>query len=1043
MDELVNGGPSNASSDVSEVDMCLHQLVERQARRTPDALAVEDESISLTYEELDRKADLLASYLRAAGIGPDEIVGVFMDHCAMYVVACLAALKAGGAYLPLELAYPDGLLKNVADDAELRIVVTQDHLAGRLPDGQNSFSLDNGWEEHAEDGGPRNEVEPTQDNLAFVAYSSGTTGNPKGIANPHRAPVNSFLWRFDIVDYEPGDRAGCNIFFVWEMWRPLLRGATTVIIPDDVIYDPSALITFLEERGITEVVLTPSLLGSVLDVGGEDIEYRLRSLKTLMFNGEVVTQNLAQRTLNMLPNTQAINVYSISETHEVAAGYAKDLLESASATYCPVGRPVNPERTYVLDEEMNPVEEGETGELFVGGDWLARGYVKLPEVTAERFIEDPFSPEEDARMYRTGDEARLLSDGNLEILGRMDFMAKVRGYSVQLGAVEAAIEEHIAVWDCVVIADGDEGEDKRLVAYLVRGDEDVEDERFGGWEVDSRTGRAPEIRRRLTESLPHYMIPAVFVEVDSLPLQDSTGKADRDNLPAPPARAEPASTAEFTEAISTDAPRSEKEERLVRIFESVLLQEEGDVRRDDDFFNVGGHSLAAAELVEVVEAAFGVRLSMQTVLDHPTVEGICNQIEAHQRGETADETAASATDLRAEAVLDPDIHPEATNGDAPTALRDADHVLLTGATGFLGAFLLDGLLAGTDATVHCLVRPRKGSGPMDVLRDNLKSYGLWDAEMSRRIVPVAGDLGEPLLGLEEDAFDALADETDVVIHAGAAVNMAYPYSALEAANVGGTREVLRLACRHGAKPVHFVSSNGIFAPDTGLCEEDTDLSTLADARNDGYGQTKWVAENLVWQAAERGLPVSVYRPGNISGHSESGASNPRDLMGAVIASSLRTGRAPEAGGWWMEMTPVDFVAGAILRIADRPDEWGRAFHLADPAPPQAEEVFSWLEDVDYELERTPYADWLEMASDVEQSDAEDPIAGVLRGAAPEAEEDLGDGNSYDDRNVRRVLEGAGLRRPEIDARLLETYASYFASQGWVPELREVSAGRPV
>ena len=221
---------------------------------------------------------------------------------------------------------------------------------------------------------------------------------------------------------------------------------------------------------------------------------------------------------------------------------------------------------------------------------------------------------------------------------------------------------------------------------------------------------------------------------------------------------------------------------------------------------------------------------------------------------------------------------------------------------------------------------------MESIETNLRRYGLWRPEWAERIVPIDGDLGEPLFGLDEGEFDALAREVDLIFHPGAVVNLIYPYSELKAPNVGGTREVLRLACRHGAKPVHHVSTNGIFPPGNGLCEEDTDLDELAEAREDGYGQSKWVAEKLVREAAGRGLPVSVYRPGNVSGHSETGASNPRDLLGAVIVESMRLGCAPEIEGWRMEMTPVDFVAAAILHLASETAAQGGTYHLANPEP---------------------------------------------------------------------------------------------------------------
>src|SRR5215212_8092052 len=516
-------------------ECCLHELFEEQARRTPENVALEDENISLTYGELDNLAGRLAAYLRSKDVGPDDPVGVYMERRAEYVVACLAAMKAGGAYLVLELAYPPPLLADVMSDAGPRIVLTQERYADRLPEGTETFCLDEGWDDRLEDLPAVDDApEVGQDNLAFISYSAGTTGKPKGIANPHRAPVLSYLWRFGISDYQPGDRVGCNVFFIWEMMRPLLRGATTVVIPDDVIYDPNALIRFVEEYEITETLITPSLLETVLNSSGSDLGERLSKLRTLWLNGEVVTRTLARRAMEVLPDARLLNVYSCSETHEVAAGDLGELVENQESTYCAVGVPMDGYRLYLVDEEGEQVPEGEAGELFAGGDCLARGYVGLPEKTEESFPEDPFSPADGARMYRSGDRARILSDGSLEIMGRVDFMVKIRGYSVELGAVEAAIERGLAVKSCVVISEGEEGEDKRLIAYIVPDPED--DERYSGWSLDPRTGRSKEIRNVLQDSLPHYAVPSVFVELESLPIQATSGKVDRSELPSPPPR---------------------------------------------------------------------------------------------------------------------------------------------------------------------------------------------------------------------------------------------------------------------------------------------------------------------------------------------------------------------------------------------------------------------------------------------------------------------------------------------------------------------------
>lgn len=999
---------SEAPEATANRELLLHKLFERQARLTPDALAVADADTRLTYRELDHKASLLAHRLQSLGTGPDSPVGIYMDRSSEYVVSMLAALKAGGAFIPLELAYPKSMIEEVAADSRPTVVLTKERYRKDLPENIASIPLDPGCEKEfgKEDDAEESRGFPETDseNLAFIAYSSGTTGKPKGIANSHRAAANSYFWRFETSGYGPGDLVGCNVFFIWEALRPLLKGGASYVVSDDIIYDPHALVGLLADEHITETLMTPSLLEAVLNNVAGDLGARLPDLETLWLNGEVVTKKLAARAVEALPETRLLNVYSISEAHEVAAGDLRKLRENPHSTHCPVGKAMDPDHTYVLDEEMRPVPEGGDGELYVGGDCLAREYIGLPEKTAERFLEDPFAGE--GRMYRTGDRARLLPDGNLEILGRCDYMVKVRGYSIELGAVEAAIEESLPVKGCVVAADGNEGEDKRLVAYLVpnKGREDE-------FDIDPKTGRSSAVRSILKDSLPHYAIPAAFVVADSLPLQETTGKVDRTELPPPPERTSRQASPVEIPTVSKDASDAEMEAAISRVWESVLQLDEGDVEAGDDFFDIGGHSLAAAETLAKIEDVFGVRLPVSYLLEAPTVSSFRQRL-SNLDGETSNEP-----DPREDAILESDISPR--DGAAPIPLSEARKIFLTGATGFLGAFLLDGILTRTDAEVYCLVRRRDGSSLLAPIRENMERYGLWKAEYAERIIPADGDLSQPLLGLDREAFEEISGNADLVFHAGATVNLVYPYSALKDVNVGGTREVLRLCCEGRPKPLHHISTNGVFPPGTGECEEDSALDLLLDGLEEGYAQSKWVAEKLVRQAAERGLPVRVYRPGNISWHSGSGAYNPRDFLTAMLAESIKLGAAPEIDGWRLEMTPVDFVTGAILEISDDPESFGKTYHLANPSPPLAEEVFDLLETLGIPLERLDLPDWMDERTHAERTGG-DIVGSVLGGPNPDPQTLLDD-NRHNDANTRQALGKSSLERPPINAETLSNF----------------------
>ncbi|KAG8425954.1 hypothetical protein J3459_008556 [Metarhizium acridum] len=512
----------------------LAALFEQQAQATPQAIALEDEKRTLTYAELDSETWALADRLRQYGVGRDCLVGVLMNRSADNVVASLAALRAGGAYLVLELAYPAALLRDVIDDAMPTVIVTQKAHASNLNVDIPVIVIDHpdmtvgANEPILVDPKPPLPAEDDLDRLAFVSYSSGTTGKPKGIANPHRASVCSYNLRFGLSDLKPGDRVACNVFFTWEMLRPLLRGATTVAVPDSVSYDPDGLVEFLAARKITDTLMTPTLLTTVL-TRHSSLADTLPHLKSLWLNGEVVTTDLCRRAFTALPAVRLLNVYSASETHEVAAGDIKTFIDY-EARVCPVGPPMDPSTIYILDEAGNRVDMGTSGELYVGGDMLARGYLNLPETTAKAFQIDPFSTGLDARMYRTGDMARMLPSGLLEITGRVGGMIKTRGYTVQPGAVETTIVKHLAVRSCAVVARGD-GLDKQLVAYVVPDKGEIRNRTVL---VVDESGYSPVARRALSDHLAHYMIPTLWVELETLPTNDVSGKTDLKALPPPP-----------------------------------------------------------------------------------------------------------------------------------------------------------------------------------------------------------------------------------------------------------------------------------------------------------------------------------------------------------------------------------------------------------------------------------------------------------------------------------------------------------------------------
>jgi amino acid adenylation domain-containing protein/thioester reductase-like protein len=948
---------------ILDITKDLTALVSQQIRATPDATALEDETTTLTYAELDKKVDALVHRLRDHRVSRDVLVGVLLGRSVDYVIACLAALRAGGAFLVLELAYPPGLLADVLDDARPAVVVTNMAQAGKIKADVPLIILDslqtavNGSNGHAKE--PSASDENDLEKLAFVSYSSGTTGRPKGIGNPHRAPVRSYDLRFRLSDLGPGDRVACNVFFIWEILRPLLRGATVYAVPDEASYDPVALVDLLSSKRITETLMTPTLLAAVLSRNPRIGKY-LPDLRTLWLNGEVVTTDLARRAIKTLPNTRLLNVYSASETHEVACGDIREIIDN-DALYCPVGPPVDPERTYILDESSQMVEKGVSGELFVGGSLLARGYLNLPESTAKAFKPDPFDQIPGAQMYRTGDLARMLPSGLLEITGRVGAMIKLRGYSIVPGKVENAIVKQLTVSQCAVTTYG-EGLDRQVVAYIVR---DKEDPGYRARLDIDDSGYSPLARKTLSASLAQYMIPALWVELDELPTHEVSGKVDLKRLPPP-------ITAKQRIAAIVKAKKSQYDTEITTqgiadLWAASLNTSASTITKHHSFFDLGGHSLTLADLATRMSRTYGFPVPVGQLVVNPTLEGHLEVLRSARDGRTAAVQAELPAVLRADSVLPEDIQPSSDGAWRP--LSEASTVLVTGTTGFLGAFLLSDLLENTSARVVCLVRFDDASEedrPAAVarIRKNLLDHGLWNDRILDRIEVIPGNLGRKRLGLSPDVYEQLVSRVKVIIHAGATVNLVYPYAALRDANVGGTREILRLASHSGAT-VQYISTNGVLPPSDDGWSEDAllDVDDVPEKLVDGYGQTKWVAEKLAHEASARGMPVRIIRLGTISGHSKSGAANAWDLFMAIIVESLHLGYAPDIEGWRAEMTPVDFISRAITTLANNIHTSQRVFHLGDSKPVNTRALFDDLNELGYPTQRLGWDEWVTLWSE--------------------------------------------------------------------------------
>jgi amino acid adenylation domain-containing protein len=602
-------------------DKCIHQLFEEQVEKTPNAVAVVDENQQLTYGELNAKANQLADYLQSLGVSADVLVGICVERSVEMIVGLLGILKAGGAYVPLDPEYPQERLRFMLEDAQVSVLLTQQRLLNKLPEHQaqlvcldtdaqliEKFSQDNALAQLTVDiasGGATPIALVQASNLAYLIYTSGSTGQPKGVEIFHRG-VNRLLFGVNYVHLDANQRflQIAPISFdasTFEIWGALLHGARCVLFPGTI--PTSKNLTYeIQKHGITILWLTAALFNSIID----DDPQALAGIEQLLIGGEALSVSHVQRASEALPSTQIINGYGPTESTTFTCCYPIPRQINATIESIPIGRAIANTQVYILDEYLQPVPVGVPGELHIGGAGLARGYLNRPELTQDKFIPNPF---DNSKLYKTGDLARYLPDGNIEYIGRIDNQVKIRGFRIELGEIEAVLSQHIDVQVSCVVAREDTPGEKRLVAYIVPHPQATCTER------SRSTPTTPELRQFLANKLPGYMIPNAFVMLESLPLTQN-GKVDRRALKAPD------NTNDSDKFVQ---PRNQLELQLVQIWSKILKVDKVGVQ--DNFFDLGGHSLLAPYLMAEIKQQFGKDIPIVNLFQNPTIEQLATIVQ--------------------------------------------------------------------------------------------------------------------------------------------------------------------------------------------------------------------------------------------------------------------------------------------------------------------------------------------------------------------------------------------------------------------------------
>ena len=874
-------------------DKCIHELFTEQAAKTPDRIALIAGKEKYTYRELDEKTNALAQLLISQGIEEGKVVGAYLDRTAFTVISQLSVLKAGGVFLPIDHRYPNDRIEYMLKDCCVELVITDKELGSEW--NVKYINLKNyDFEDVLE-----RPVRASPEAPCYVIYTSGSTGKPKGCVLKHMG-VSNFCANNNIVPYAEklGHRTVVSVntisfdFFIAETLLPLAHGWKVVLANDEESSNKKLFKELVIENNVNIIETTPTRLEIYTKDEAEDSYFQ--QIQLVVSSGEALSDSLLQK-IRIISEAKIYNPLGPSECSvwNVDGDFKSDIT---------IGSPIANTQIYILDKDGKILPIGVAGELCIAGDGVGRGYLNRPELTAEKFVLNPFATEENHHgkvMYHTGDLARRRADGEIEYLGRIDTQVKIRGLRIELGEIESVMSSFCGIQLTAVADKRDENNRQYLVGYYT-----------AEGEIDEK-----ELRSHLSSKLPKYMVPNYFVKLDMMPMTAS-GKTDRKNLPLP----------DFT--VQTNeyvAPETEQEMKLCNLLKDLLHTDRVGV--EDDFFEYGGDSLAAIEYVAKAHS-IGIDFALQNVFDYPTVRKMCNFIN----GGAEEKVHFEEKDFdKYKEIFDKNV----VNDSITLEKKSLGSILLTGATGFLGAHILDRLMQEENGNIYCLVRSNKTDARRGRLKEILNYYfgDKYDSEWNHRIIPIVGDIER------EGLSDCMPSDVQTVIHTAASVKHFGSYSYFYKVNAEGTGHVVDYAKAVGAKLIHIstlsVSGNSMADDFTVYRSEEEKFFYetsfyIGQPLDNVYIHSKFEAERRVYDAMLEGLDATVIRVGNLTNRASDYKFQPNYKENAFLTrvkAILEFGLFPDyLMKLYAEFSPIDKTAEGIVKIAQYADKQ-TVFHL--------------------------------------------------------------------------------------------------------------------